>query len=73
MDIRKATEQDIDAILALNWQISQLHFEQEGPVLRGRGAEHLGHLLEVELTYLPVQGQIRRTRLQKGPLRALVV
>ena len=28
MDIRKATEQDIDAILALNRQISQLHFEQ---------------------------------------------
>ncbi|MEI4940050.1 GNAT family N-acetyltransferase, partial [Aeromonas caviae] len=28
MDIRKATEQDIDAILALNRQIGQLHFEQ---------------------------------------------
>nr|WP_236754813.1 GNAT family N-acetyltransferase [Aeromonas caviae] len=28
VDIRKATEQDIDAILALNRQIGQLHFEQ---------------------------------------------
>ncbi len=28
MDIRTATEQDIDAILALNRQIGQLHFEQ---------------------------------------------
>ena len=41
VDIRKATEQDIDAILALNRQIGQLHFEQvpgcSAPVPGGTG------------------------------------
>lgn len=46
MNIRKAIEQDIDAILDLNRQIGEIHFEQAPQVFRPPSPEERTFLLD---------------------------
>lgn len=46
MNIRKANEQDIDAILELNRQIGEIHFEQAPQVFRPPSPEERTFLLD---------------------------